>query len=363
MSSGAASSGRTPLSDLILYLKVGFTGWIVVYLFLGVFFSISLLPLHLVCVGICVCLLTYFRLPPPNPVLVRELLGTDCPLQRHSQDWEIAHRAACLDGPENSLEALRLAAGTGRTNWVEFDVSFSSDLTPVVFHDDTLDRVTTGSGLISETSFTSLSKLDLSVKHPLSSSFSGVNIPTVEQFVSEALRLDLKMIIDLKTFERPEETVELILSLFAKHPALRTKALVSSFFPQLLYRIRARDPDIVVSVATRPHFLGYITYEGSSHNMRPRYSGIQQVLARVADCVYEWLLPEVLWFVVGISAILPHRAMVTKQFVDDWKSKGVRVMAWTVNSPLEKAHLKHELGVQVITDTLERIPPEKWIID
>ena len=34
--------------------------------------------------------------------------------------------------------------------------------------------------------------------------------------------------------------------------------------------------------------------------------------------------------------------------------KQVRVMAWTVNSPLEKATLRHLMGVQVLTDTLDR---------
>ena len=29
-------------------------------------------------------------------------------------------------------------------------------------------------------------------------------------------------------------------------------------------------------------------------------------------------------------------------------------MAWTVNDPLEKAHLRYSLGVQCLTDTLER---------
>ena len=46
--------------------------------------------------------------------------------------WLVAHRAACLDAPENSVEAVRLAAKTG-TKWIEFDVSFSSDLSAVDF--------------------------------------------------------------------------------------------------------------------------------------------------------------------------------------------------------------------------------------
>ena len=36
----------------------------------------------------------------------------------------------------------------------------------------------------------------------------------------------------------PEETVNLVSSLYRQMPALRTNALVTSFFPQLLYKLR-----------------------------------------------------------------------------------------------------------------------------
>jgi len=360
---GEAESSRSPLVDLLLYLRVGTTGWIVIYLTGCLLLSItaSTITLHLMLVGLTVCLLTYARLPPPNPVLVREVLGPDLPPAEG--DWEIAHRAAALDAPENSLEAIRVAAANGAT-WVEFDVSFTSDMTAVAFHDDSLDRVTESSGAVSQTSYSTLSKLDLAPRHPLSASYHGVHVPRVGEFVAECLRLNLKVIIDLKSWEIPEETVSLVLGLYRDNPALRTKAMVTSFFPQLLYRLRSQDPDIVVSVSTRPYFVGFSTYEGSNYDlMRPRFSGLHQVAARVTDLIYSWMLPEVIWFVVGLSAVLVHRAVVTRQFVASWRAKGVRVMAWTVNNPLEKAYFRHVLGVQVLTDTLERVPPERWLVD
>ena len=79
--------------------------------------------------------------------------------------WTIAHRAAGLDAPENSLEAVRLAAKNG-AKWIEFDVSFSSDLTAVAFHDDTLDRVTMASGQVNSLTYTQPTMLDLAPKHP-----------------------------------------------------------------------------------------------------------------------------------------------------------------------------------------------------
>ena len=83
-----------------------------------------------------------------------------------------------------------------------------------------------------------LSRLDLAPKPPLSANYKGVRIPKVKDFVAECLRLNMKVIIDLKSWESPEETVTLVTSLYSQMPALRTNALVTSFFPQLLYKLR-----------------------------------------------------------------------------------------------------------------------------
>jgi len=347
------------LSGLLLHLRACCQAWAVLYL------AINLLTtswaLHFIAIGLLLCLVSYLRLPPPSPVLAAEILG---PPPNSSDDsevcWEVAHRAACLDAPENSLEAVRLAAANG-AKWVEFDVSFTSDGTAVAFHDDTVDRITDGEGAVTSLTFSQLSKLDLAIKHPLSANYKGVRIPKVEDFVAECLRLNMKVIIDLKSWESPEETVNLISSLYRQMPALRTSALVTSFFPQLLYKLRSTDPDIVCSLSTRPYFLSSSVYEGTDAGLRPRFTGVAQYAARAADVLTPWLLHNVIWWMVGLSAVLVHKAMVSRQFVLDWKRRGVRVMAWTVNSPLEKATMRHLMGVQVLTDTLDRVPLERWL--
>ena len=267
--------------------------------------------------------------------------------------WLVAHRAACLDAPENSLEAVRLAAENG-AKWVEFDISFSSDLVAVVFHDDLLDRVTTATGKVNSLTYAQLAELDLSTKHLLSDRFENVKIPRAEQFVAECISLNLKMIIDLKTWELPVETVNLIISLHKQFPTLKTNSIITSFYPNLLYKLRSSDPQIVTAVSTRPFFLSLSTWEGVSKGKRPRFTGIKQCVAMCLDMVYTPLLELELWWMIGISAVLVHRAFVTREYVDMWKSKGVRVMAWTVNRPAEKQFMREVLGVQVLTDTMKK---------
>ena len=68
-----------------------------------------------------------------------------------------------------------------------------------------------------------LRKLDAAHNHVLKQDFSPERIPTVEDFVSKCLELDLKMIIDLKSWKIPEKTVEFVCDLYTKKPELYAK--------------------------------------------------------------------------------------------------------------------------------------------
>lgn len=363
--SSSSSSMDGAVLQLLTYGRVCLAGWLTVYLSACLAAGLlSHITLHLMAVGLLICLLTYYRLPPPNPSRVLQILGPD-PANNGANnqiDWEVAHRAACLDGPENSIEALRLAARNG-AKMVEFDLSFTSCMSPVVFHDDTLERVTNGTGKIGAWTLSNLRTLCLAAKHPLGNSFAApVPIPQLEEFVKECLNLKMKMIIDLKTYEIPEETAAEVVGLYRKYPEMRTCTMVTSFFPHLLYRIRSLDPDIICSISYRPHFFAYSTYDGTDDNMRPRFTGLLQGLAIIADMVFPILLDNLIWFLVGLSAVLVHRAVVTKPYVAGWRRRGVRVMAWTVNDPLEKAYCRHVLAIPCLTDTLEKVRPDQWLL-
>ena len=57
----------------------------------------------------------------------------------------IGHRGAAARAPENTLAGLRRAHELGAA-WVEFDVMLTADRVPVLIHDETLERTTTGRG-------------------------------------------------------------------------------------------------------------------------------------------------------------------------------------------------------------------------
>jgi len=62
----------------------------------------------------------------------------------------IAHRGGGSLAPENTLAGIRVAARLG-FRAVEFDVMLSGDGTPVLIHDETLERTTDGAGRVCDT--------------------------------------------------------------------------------------------------------------------------------------------------------------------------------------------------------------------
>ena len=67
----------------------------------------------------------------------------------------VAHRGGGALAPENTLGAIRLGASMGFKG-VEFDVMLAGDGTPVVIHDETVDRTTDGRGEVSKMSYAEL---------------------------------------------------------------------------------------------------------------------------------------------------------------------------------------------------------------
>lgn len=71
-----------------------------------------------------------------------------------------AHRGDWRDAPENSVQSLKWAAKLG-VDIVEFDLKRTKDRQLVVMHDQTLDRTTTGSGLVADHTLDEIKRLKL----------------------------------------------------------------------------------------------------------------------------------------------------------------------------------------------------------
>ncbi len=139
----------------------------------------------------------------------------------------IGHRGACGYAPENTLESIKTAAEMG-VEWVEIDVKLTKDSVPVIFHDDTLERTTNGSGAMADTPFAELQQLEAGSWY--GESFSGIKIPTLEEAIDVIMAHDLGLNLEIKPCAgRERETAEAALDVLSRYWDDGDKLLLSSF--------------------------------------------------------------------------------------------------------------------------------------
>uniref|UniRef100_A0A8D2ZJ09 Glycerophosphodiester phosphodiesterase 1 n=1 Tax=Scophthalmus maximus TaxID=52904 RepID=A0A8D2ZJ09_SCOMX len=256
----------------------------------------------------------------------------------------VAHRGGGHDAPENTIAAIREASKNGATG-VELDLEFSADGVPILMHDETVDRTTNGSGPVSQMRFSDLRKLDAAAKHRLRDTFAGEKIPTLEEAVEECIRLQLTIYFDVKG--HPDEAAAALKELYTKHPVLYNSSIVCSFEPKVIYRMRQSDPEVVTALTHRPWSLSRFG-DGA-----PRFSSLwKHHWMTLMDVVLDSAHHHVLWKLCGISAFLIQKNFVSPDYAWYWAQRGVEVIAWTVNTNVEKHYYQELLQVNYITDSL-----------
>ncbi|MBP1124691.1 MULTISPECIES: glycerophosphodiester phosphodiesterase family protein [Pseudomonas] len=161
----------------------------------------------------------------------------------------IAHRGASAFAPENTLEAIELAARMG-AQWVEIDVKLTRDGALVVIHDDTLDRTTSGQGAVVLNTLEHIRSLDAG--RWFSSTYAGVAVPTFEEVVDTVIRLGLGLQVELKPTTGDDlETAEAAIPLLRqKWPRDHHKLFVSSFSTRALGKARALWEEVPLCLAS-----------------------------------------------------------------------------------------------------------------
>ena len=143
-----------------------------------------------------------------------------------------AHRGLHNDViPENSMEAFAAAVAAGYG--IELDVRVSADGELMVFHDETLDRMTAEKGKFIESTAEELKKIKLlGTKN---------TIPTFRE-VLELVDGKIPLLVELKefgsTFEATEKTAEML-------KGYKGPYIVESFNPLALKRLKEISPEIM----------------------------------------------------------------------------------------------------------------------
>ncbi|ELY89286.1 glycerophosphodiester phosphodiesterase [Natrinema altunense] len=144
----------------------------------------------------------------------------------------IAHRGFAATAPENTIGAVRAAAE--HADVVEFDVRRCGSGELVVVHDETIDRITDGSGSVAETPLAELA--DYSVFE------SDERIPTLADMLA-ALPPSVEVTLELKVSDIAADVLTML-----DEAAVDNRVIVTSFLVSELRTIRERDPDQPIGV-------------------------------------------------------------------------------------------------------------------
>lgn len=210
----------------------------------------------------------------------------------------IGHRGASADAPENTLTAFALALEQG-ADGVELDVQLSADGWPVVCHDFRVDRMTNGTGLVSQLTVAQLRELDAG---------EGEGIPTLDE-VFELLGPGALYNVELKNWDWRDKGLETAVADRIQSHNLERQVLVSSFNPFALRRARRH--------LTRSTPLAMIRERG-------------------------WL--QYSYLLASGEADHPHSSFVNESYMAWARRHGYRVHVWTVDDPAEAQRLV-QLGV------------------
>ena len=107
----------------------------------------------------------------------------------------IAHRCGGALAPENTLPGLGVAARLG-CRGVEYDVMLCGDGVPLVVHDETLERTTTGTGCVPDLQWSDMRTIDAGIRHH--KAFAGTRIPLFDEVLDHCSRFDLWANIEIK---------------------------------------------------------------------------------------------------------------------------------------------------------------------
>ena len=159
---------------------------------------------------------------------------------RPAKTLVFGHRGFGNYAPDNSLAGALLAMQAGMDG-VDMDGQMSSDGTLIIFHDLSVDRLTSGTGRVTSKPLKELLALDLGPKY--GHGFKDTFVATFEDFVRSIKGKGILM-VELKVPGLENTGIEeKAVAIIRKYQA-QDFVYLSSFNPVVLYRLKKLDPAI-----------------------------------------------------------------------------------------------------------------------
>ncbi|AGE56295.1 glycerophosphoryl diester phosphodiesterase [Paramecium bursaria Chlorella virus NE-JV-1] len=211
----------------------------------------------------------------------------------------IGHRGHSMHFPENTMLAFKNV----NSKSIEFDVRKTRDNIPVVLHDCTLERTTTGNGSIKDMDWNDLQKV--SIRN------TSENIPSLERVFQE-LGSEYFYDVEIKT----RDTASLVVDAIRASGIPKNNFLITSFKWDEIATVRELDEEI---------FTGLISVVRPALAIRKAFS-------------------------IGCKVVVLNHRVVTKNLIRYASECDMKVFAYTVNDPIEIRKLFLFGVAAVITD-------------
>ena len=226
-----------------------------------------------------------------------------------------AHRGFSGIAPENTMAAFERAVAI-KADGIETDVHLSKDGKVVICHDETIDRTTSGSGLIQDYTFEQLQAFDAGSK--FAPEFSRERIPALEDLLKLVRQTDLLLNIELKTDKIAYPQIEAKVVALLKDYDLVERAMISSFNFRSIAKVKELMPELPTAALMK----------------NPN---------TISD-FWERMLE------LKVAAVHPEHKYLDHDFIDAAHKRGILVNTWTPNQTEELRRLLELQPDGVITN-------------
>lgn len=232
---------------------------------------------------------------------------------KSSRPLVIGHRGASALAPENTIASF-VHAMRGGADGVEFDVRLTRDLVPVVTHDARLNRTGMVQGLVTDLSAEEIQEVDVGTWFdqkliPGARSYAGERIPTLRQVLELFSDLPGLLYAELKVNADEGATLAATVIKLVREYAMYDRVVLESFDLQTLEAVKAIESGIRTAALFQPGLLrGVPLFKPSS---------IVDLAARF-----------------GADEIALHRTLARRRVTEKAISCGMKVVVWTVDSPI-----------------------------
>ena len=226
----------------------------------------------------------------------------------------VGHRGATGYAPEHSMRGYHMAIDKG-ADYIELDLQLTKDNKLLCMHDSTLDRTTTGTGLIQDKTLAEIQS-SYTLKE-------GDEIPSLEDVLKE-FGDSVKYYIETK---RPFDMN-------------MDKELLKQLKDYKLIGYKTKKFDVIIQSFAKESLI----------NIKNQYSNIP--LVYLSNTFTESYIQEA--FDNGFYAVAPKYTTITKSLVDNAHSKGLKVHTWTVNSTVDMRDMENKGVDGIFTNYLDR---------